>query len=112
MSTSSGRKLLRCVDTIWPDVIHVETVGMGFHSARTTKNLESRVMSMGEVGKIYFPKNLGVLARLIPNHKTNILYVSFLPASRPCVHVVELLQRRHAHIFEHFIALCISVRFV
>ena len=85
---------------------------MGFHSARAKKNLESRVMSMKVVMKICFPKNLGVLTRILLNHKTNICYVSFLPAFRPCVNVVELLQRRHAHMFEHFIALWISVLFV
>ena len=74
VSTSSGRKLLTCVDTIRPDVVHVETVGMGFHSDCATKNFESTVMSMKVVMKMCFPPNLVLLARILPNHKTNIRY--------------------------------------
>ena len=99
VSISLERKLLTCVDTIWPDVIHVETVGMGFHSAHVTKILlESTVASMKVGMKMCFPQNLVVLARILPNHKTNILHVRFLPASHPCVHVVDIFQRRHTYI--------------
>ena len=91
---------------------------MGLHTAHATKNLVSTVMSVKVVMKMCFPQNLVVLARILPNHKTNILYVSFLPASRPCVHVVELLQRRHAHMFRrtlhqtlHFCTFCVALLF-
>ena len=56
--------------TIWPHVIHVETVGMGLHSARATKNLVWTVMSVKVVMKMCFPQNLVVVARILPNHKT------------------------------------------
>ena len=63
VSTSSKRNLLTCVDTIWPDAIRVETVGMGLHSARVTKILlESTVTSMKAVAKMCFPKILVVVA--------------------------------------------------
>ena len=63
---------------------------MGFHSAHVTKILlESTVASMKVGMKMCFPQNLVVLARILPNRKANILYVSFLPASHPSVHVVE-----------------------
>ena len=66
---------------------------MGLHSARATKNLVSTVISVKVVMTMCFPQNLVVVARILPNHETNVLHVSFLTASHPCVHVVELLQR-------------------
>ena len=118
-STSLERKLLTCIDTIWPDVIHVGTIGMGLNSASVTKILlESTVMRMTVVMKICFPQNLAVLAGILSNHKTKILYVSFLPVSYPCVHFVDLFQKRHTHILRqtlyqtlHFCTFCIVILF-
>ena len=59
----------------------------------------AEVMSVKVVMKMCFPQNLVVVARNLPNHKTNILCVSFLTASHHCMRIVELLQRGHAHIF-------------
>ena len=82
---------------------------MGFHSAHVTKILlESTVASMKVGMKMCFPQNLVVLARILPNRKANILYVSFLPASHPSVHVVEF-QKTHSN---NFIKLCVVVPFI
>ena len=77
VSTSSKRRLLTCVDTIWQDVIHAKTVGMCFHNARAMKSLESTVMSVKVVMKTYFLQSLVVFARILPNHKTDTLLYSY-----------------------------------
>ena len=77
VSTSSKRRLLTCVDTIWQDVIHAKTVGMCLHNARAIKSLESTVMSVKVVMKMCFLQNLVVFARILQNHKTNTLLGSY-----------------------------------
>ena len=75
VSTSSKRGLLTCVDTIWPGVIHAETVGMGLRNARAIMSLELTVMSLKAVMETCF---LVVFARILPNRKTNTLCIAVL----------------------------------
>ena len=93
------------------------TVGMGLRSASVTKVLlESTVVRMTVVMKMCLPqsqKNLAVLARIQPNLKTNILYVTFIPTPHLRVHVV-VFSRNDILTYSdrHFIELCISVIFI
>ena len=76
--SSSKRGSMTWVDTIWSGVIHGKTVGMGLHNACAIKNLELTVMSVKAVMKMCFLQSLAMLARIVPNHKTNTLCIAVL----------------------------------
>ena len=54
VSISLERRLLTCVDTIWPGVIRVATVGMVVHNARIVKSPDLTLMSVKAVMKMCF----------------------------------------------------------
>ena len=78
VSISLKNRLLTCVDTIWPGVIHVGTVGMVLHNARVIKSLDLTLMRVKAVMKMWFSQGPIMLAQIPPNHETIALCVAVL----------------------------------
>ena len=72
------RRLLTCVNTIWPGVIHVGTVGVVLHTACAIKSLDLTLMRVKAVMKMSFSQGPVMLARISPNHKTITLCIAVL----------------------------------
>ena len=72
------KRLLTCVDTIWPGVIHVATVGMVLLNARVIKIPDLTLMTVKAVMKMCFSQGPVMLAQIPPSHETIILCVAVL----------------------------------